>query len=181
MEKTVATLLRTYPLSETSLIVHWCSQEFGIIKTVAKAARSPKSVFQGKLDLFFENELVFLPSRKSDLHTLKETEVLKSREGIRRSYTSTLAGAYYVRWIEIISEPESAIPELAELLERALDFLDEEPPTLRVVHKFEKRLAQLTGLYMEDRDPAADLAENFGSWPKQRDELYRKLTPTTHN
>ncbi len=181
MEKTTATLLRTHHLSETSLIVHWCSREFGLIKTVARGARGTKSPFAGKLDLFFENEVIFIPSRRSDLHILKETDVLDSREGIRRSYVSTLVAAYYVRWIEIIAEPETEIPELAELLRRALDFLSQETPTLRVVQHFEKRLAQFTGLYEAERDPVADLMENFGSFPRQRDEVLKQLAPSPQN
>ncbi len=181
MERTTATLLRTYELSETSLIVHWCSRDLGVLKTVARAARSPKSPFAGKLDLFFENELVIVPSRRSDLHVLKETVVLHTREGIRRSYVSTLAAAYFVRWIEMIAEPEASIPQLAELLQRALDYLNEEPPSRRVVERFEMRLAQFTGLYEPGRDPVQDLADNFGSIPAQREELGRLLPPEANN
>ena len=51
--KTRGTLIRRSPLTETSLIVHWCTHDHGIVKTVAKGARRPKSLFAGKLDLFY--------------------------------------------------------------------------------------------------------------------------------
>ena len=45
------TVLRLTKLGDTSWIVHWCTAEFGWIKTVAKGARTPRSPFAGKLDL----------------------------------------------------------------------------------------------------------------------------------
>ncbi|PYT36826.1 MAG: DNA repair protein RecO, partial [Acidobacteria bacterium] len=77
METTAAILLRKRKLSDTSLIVSWCTESFGCIQTVAKGARRPKSPFSGKLDLFFEAEISIVRSRKSDLHTLTEV-VLKN-------------------------------------------------------------------------------------------------------
>src|SRR5205085_10476407 len=50
-------LLRKRKLSDTSLIVSWCTDSLGIIQTVARGARRPKSPFRGQLDLFFEAEL----------------------------------------------------------------------------------------------------------------------------
>ena len=44
-------ILRTRPLTETSLIVHWLTPELGRLATVAKGARRPKSPFAGKLDM----------------------------------------------------------------------------------------------------------------------------------
>lgn len=177
MEKTTATLIRTSLLTETSLIVHWCSSEHGLFKTVAKGARRPRSSFAGKLDLFFEAELVFAPSRVSDLHTLREIEVLSPRPGIRRTWLATMAAAHFVRWIEIVAERETPIPDLADLLVRALNFLNEKPPTTKAVRHFEKQLAQLTGVFGEarDRDPAHDLASSFGFAPNKRDELFSQL------
>ncbi|SVC52518.1 uncharacterized protein METZ01_LOCUS305372, partial [marine metagenome] len=42
-------VLRVFPLTETSLVVHWLSPEAGRIGTVAKGARRAKSPFRGKL------------------------------------------------------------------------------------------------------------------------------------
>ena len=50
-------ILRTLPLTETSLIVRWLTPEFGRISTVARGARRPQSAFHGKLDLFYEADL----------------------------------------------------------------------------------------------------------------------------
>ncbi len=66
MEKSLGIIIRLTKLTETSLIVHWCTQDEGLIKTVAKGGRRPKSPFAGKLDLFFGSELNWVRSRKSE-------------------------------------------------------------------------------------------------------------------
>jgi DNA repair protein RecO (recombination protein O) len=64
-ERASGIILRTRPLTDTSLIVHWLTPELGRIATVAKGARKPKSSFYGKLDLFFEADLSFARSQRS--------------------------------------------------------------------------------------------------------------------
>ncbi|HJN90958.1 MAG TPA: DNA repair protein RecO [Verrucomicrobiota bacterium] len=71
-ERATGLVLRVFPLTETSLVVHWLSPGFGRIGTVAKGARRPKSPFRGKIDLFHLAEFSFRRSRRSDLHTLCE-------------------------------------------------------------------------------------------------------------
>ena len=84
MESTAAILLRKRKLSDTSLIVSWCTESLGCIQTVAKGARRAKSPFAGKLDLFFEAEIQIARSRKSNLHTLTEIALRNPFGGIRR-------------------------------------------------------------------------------------------------
>ncbi|MCB1076767.1 MAG: DNA repair protein RecO [Verrucomicrobiae bacterium] len=174
-----ATLLRRIPLTETSLIVHWCGADCGLVKTVAKGARRPKSPFAGKLDLFFRCEIEIVPAKKGDLHILKDLAVLDSRLGIRSDYTRTLAAAYFVRLIEAVTEPETPIPDLADLLDRALGFLEKSPCDLRAVRHFERQLAARLGLMEEEQDgrrsPIDTIAETFGAIPKQRAELLERL------
>ncbi len=80
---TAGIVLRTYPLTESSLIVRWITRDFGRINTVAKGARNPKSNLFGKLDLYYFVDFSFKRSRTSDLHTLKEAVVRESHPGIR--------------------------------------------------------------------------------------------------
>ena len=92
--KAHGTLIRRSLLTETSLIVHWCTHENGIVKTVAKGARRPKSPFAGKLDLFFLCEVEIHPARNGDLHILKDLKIERARLGLRRSYLQTLCLLY---------------------------------------------------------------------------------------
>ncbi|MCF6313850.1 MAG: DNA repair protein RecO [Verrucomicrobiales bacterium] len=172
MEKTTASLIRRFPLTETSLIIHWCSESQGLIKTVAKGARRNKNRFAGKLDLFFRCEIEMVRSRKSDLHILKDLELLNTRSGIRQSYLQTLAAAYFVKLIEKVVESGTPIPDIANLLERALGYLDQNRPDQRAVLHFEKELSRCLGIEHVSRSPAASIANTFGQLPKQREELF---------
>ena len=71
IETATGLILRTRPLTETSLIIHWLTPTFGRLATVAKGARRPKSPFLGRLDLFYEADFSFSRSRRSDLHILR--------------------------------------------------------------------------------------------------------------
>src|SRR5213594_2368024 len=64
-ERATGLVLRVYPLTESSLIIHWLTQGQGRIATVAKGARRPKSPLRGKLDLFYLAEFLFARSRRS--------------------------------------------------------------------------------------------------------------------
>ena len=79
VETTAAILLRKTKLTESSLIISWFTQDHGRIKTVAKGARQPKSRFAGQLDLFFDCEIQFARSRKSELHILREVVLRNPR------------------------------------------------------------------------------------------------------
>ncbi|PYI57750.1 MAG: DNA repair protein RecO [Verrucomicrobia bacterium] len=138
-------LLRKRKLSDTSLIVSWCTDSLGILQTVARGGRRPKSPFRGQLDLFFEAVLSIAKSRKSNLHTLREVVVLNAFAGIRTDHRRTQAASYFVELIEVCTEIEHHEPEIFHLLERAFGYLDQHDPDQRVITHFETELARITG------------------------------------
>jgi DNA repair protein RecO (recombination protein O) len=174
--KTTGTVIGRIPLTETSLIVEWCSHDYGIIKTVAKGARRHKSPFAGKLDLFFRCELEIHPARSGDLHILKEIAIINSRFGVRRSYLQTLAASYFVKLIEKAVEPGTPIPEFEDLLNRALDFLDKNEATLNAVLHFEKQMIAILGMDVDANDLVFALGSQLsGGLAKHRDEVIKRL------
>lgn len=175
VEKTRAILIRRYRLTETSLIVHWCSPELGLFKTVAKGALRPKSGFAGKLDLFFDAEIEFVRSRSSDLHILRELAVLDARFGLRGSYLQTLTAAYFVQLLELVAERDTPIPQLHDLLERALNHVAAEKPGLRAVTYFEKSLVEHLGIGQPLLAPHGAIRALHSRLPPQRDELMALL------
>jgi len=114
-ERATGLILRTRPLTETSLIVNWLTAEAGRIATVAKGARRPKSPFRGKLDLFFVADLTFTRSRRSDLHTLKEVRLQETHESLRRDVDRLQQAAYAVALVEQATERDTPMPEVYEL------------------------------------------------------------------
>jgi DNA repair protein RecO (recombination protein O) len=180
MESTTGILLRKRKLSDTSLIVSWCTESLGCIQTVAKGARRPKSSFAGKLDLFFEAEIQIARSKKSNLHTLTEVVLKNPFGGIRENFRRTQTASYFVELIEICTESDHHDPELFILLRRAFTYLNETDPNLRAVLHFETELARIAGVHdskMLKSDPALALANLFGRLPGSRAALRKALAP----
>ena len=178
MESTAATLLRKRKLSDTSLIVSWCTESLGCIQTVARGARRAKSPFAGKLDLFFEAEIQITRSKKSNLHTLTEVVLKNPFGGIRENYRRTQAASYFVELIEICTESDHHEPNLFALLQRAFNYLSTNDPNLRAILHFETELARITGVHdtkMVKSDPALALANLFGRLPSSRAALLKTV------
>ena len=179
METTAAILLRKRKLSDTSLIVSWCTESLGCIQTAAKGARRAKSPFAGKLDLFFEAEIQIARSRKSNLHSLTEVALKNPFAGIRANLRRTQAASYFVELVELCTESDHHEPELFSLLRRAFAYLNNNDPDLRAVLHFETELARIAGVHdtkMLKSNPALALANLFGRLPSSRAELLQRVT-----
>lgn len=177
MHSTRATILRLTRLTDTSLIVTWLSGAHGLIKTVAKGARRPKSPFAGLLDLFFTGEIVFERAKRGDLHHLREVTVRSWREGLRKSYDSMLLAGYCCQLVEAALEPEHPDEDLHDLLGRALDHLDGNPASFRAMRHFERELVRLLGVAHGTRPADQSLTELLGRLPATRDALLERLSP----
>ena len=178
MESTTAILLRKRKLSDTSLIVSWCTESLGCIQTAARGARRAKSPFAGKLDLFFEAEIQISRSRKSSLHSLTEVVLKNPFGGIRENFRRTQAASYFVELIELCTESDHHEPELFLLLRRAFTYLSANDPDLRAVLHFETELARIAGVHDTNTlksNPALALANLFGRLPSSRTDLLKAL------
>jgi DNA repair protein RecO (recombination protein O) len=168
MEKAEGIIIRLTKLTDSSLIVLWFTEEVGLLKTVAKGARRPKSAFAGKLDLFVQAHLEWVPSRKSDLHILKELEVHDYREGLRKRYANTVLAAYFGQLLEQFVEREHAEPGLFDLLRRGLGHLETEEASRKGMLHYEREVARLLGVGHEGQSAGAALERAFGRLPKAR-------------
>ena len=145
-ERGTGIVLRTRLLTESSLIVNWLTPELGRIATVGQGARRPKSPLRGKVDLFYTAEFTFARSRRSDLHNLREVNLLKTREALRRDLGYLNQAAYCARLIEQTTESETPLPEIYGLFAGFLDELPEGPPQAINVLAFEVKLLAELGL-----------------------------------
>lgn len=179
LEKATAILLRRLPLTDTSLIIHWSTEEHGLVRTAARGARRPGSAFAGKLDLFYAAEISFTRSRRSDLHSLREIEVQDYRRGLQQNYGRILCASYFARLLEMVAEPEAPMPELHDLLSRAFGFLSGNDVTIVAVRHFEREIARQLGIYPNGKTPAiGTLRQLLHKEPEQRSALLRHLGMT---
>jgi len=145
-ETATGIVLRTRPLTETSLIVRWLTAQQGVISTVAKGARRPKSPFRGQIDLFYVADFSFIRSRRSDLHTLSEVKLIKTHADLRPELAYVEQAAYCTKLIEQATEPETPLPGLFERFSAMLDQIPRQPPQPQTIFAFEMKLLADLGL-----------------------------------
>jgi len=175
VETTAAILLRKTKLTETSLIVTWFTADHGRLKTVAKGALQPKSRFAGRLDLFFECEIQFARSRKSDLHILREVVLSGGGVGVRSEYGSVSLASYFVELIELVTEAEHQEVELFGLLQRAFRFLAKQHASSLALTHFENELVRILGIQHPSSSAAVAIGRVYHRLPPQRAALLRQL------
>jgi DNA repair protein RecO (recombination protein O) len=147
-------ILRTRPLTDTSLIVHWLTPDYGRIATVAKGARRFKSPFHGKLDLFYVADFSFSRSRHSDLHILREASLRATHGPLRQNLAGLRQATYAAALIELATETETPLPAIYELMRGFLDWLCRQPPAPLAVIAFELKLLRELGLNPDPRKSA---------------------------
>lgn len=145
-ERAHGIILRLRPLTETSLIVHWLSREHGRIATVAKGARKPKSGFHGKLDLFFTADFSFVRSRRSDLHNLREVQLLSTHPDLRKKLHKIEQLSYFTNLIEQTTEADTPVSPTFELFSGIVAHLESHDPRPRLVFAFELKHLHELGL-----------------------------------
>jgi DNA repair protein RecO (recombination protein O) len=146
IESATGLILRTRPFTETSLIVHWLTPDFGRMATLARGARRPKSPFLGKLDLFYVADFSFSRSRRSDLHILREVGLRRLHPALRQKLALLRRATYATALIEQATETETPLPAVYDLMLRFLKHLREHPATPQAVFAFEVKLLHELGL-----------------------------------
>ncbi|MGC9942454.1 MAG: DNA repair protein RecO [Verrucomicrobiota bacterium] len=146
IETATGIILRTRPLTETSLILHWLTTDFGRLATVAKGARRQKSPFAGRLDLFYVADFSFSRSRSSELHNLREVNVRETHEAIRGDIMKLQQAAYATAIVEQATETDTPLPEIFRLTRDFLKSLCELDPLPQNIFAFELKLLRELGL-----------------------------------
>lgn len=178
MEKDIGTILRLYPLGEHGLIVCWCTEQHGLIRTAARQARKAGSDFFGRIDLFHECELVFRPGKTGELGVLQSASLLSPRLPLRANLTRLRLAGYMTALLSATVEEEDAATPWHQLIAPALDYIATAPLRPAILLHFEKRLAELHGLYSPDIPPHIALEHHFRHLPGGRRELLAQLEHT---
>ena len=146
VERTQGLILRTRPLTDSSLIVQWLTPDAGRIATVAKGARRSNSPFRGKLDLFYLADFSFSRSRRSDLHTLREVLLRETHTALREQLAYLQQACYCAALIEQTTETETPLPAIFKLMTDLLNHLPTRPPLPATTFTFEIKLLVELGL-----------------------------------
>lgn len=175
MEKDIGTILRLYPLGEYGLIVCWCTAAHGIVRTAARNARKPGSDFYGRIDLFHECELLYRLPKEGDLAALSSVALLNPRLPLRAELNRLRLASYISALLAATVETGDCEPAWHALVSPALDYIATATPRLAILERFERRLAELHGLYTPDIAPHRALAQHFSHLPGNRAALLEAL------
>ena len=145
-ERASGIILRTRPLTETSLIVQWLTSDLGRIATVAKGARRPKSLFRGKLDLFYSCDFSFARSKRSELHTLREVSLLETHADLRKELSWLEQISYCTALIEQATETETPLPKIFSDFKGLVDEISKHAAQPQTLFAFEIKLLDELGL-----------------------------------
>jgi len=146
IETAAGLVLRTRPLTETSLIIHWLTPSLGRLATVAKGARRAKSPFRGKMDLFYLADFSFSRSRRSELHTLREVSLRETHRGLREDLGLLQQACYCAALVEQATETETPLPQVFDLVIGLLRQLLAHPLQAPTIFAFELKLLTDLGL-----------------------------------
>lgn len=172
----VGTALRLYPLGEHGAIICWCTAGHGLVRTAARSALKPGSDLAGVVDLFHECELVYHPSSKSDLCTLDNAELLTPRLALRGDLSRLRLASYMSQLLLCTVEAGGTEdPAWHRLISTALDYISSASLRTEILLRFERRLAELHGLYAPGTDAHRALLHHFSKLPAGRQELLALL------
>ncbi len=168
-------ILRLMPLGEYGLIITWSTAHHGIVRTAARNARKPGSDFAGRIDLFHSCELIVSDAKKGDLSTLHAAELQQARLPLRGNLLKLMLAGYCARLLLATVETGDSTQAWHQLICGALDYIAGSHPGANILFHFEKRLAQLHGLYSDIVPAYNALVQHFQHLPAGRQDLLDKL------
>lgn len=110
---------------EADRYVRFFTKDWGMISTLAKAARKSKRRYVGGLDLFCHDE-IFLRGDPRDKPYLVELTVLNSFTGLRNNIEKLLTAGKVVCWVKKLANAVTPMPSVYSLLGQTLALIEKE-------------------------------------------------------
>jgi DNA repair protein RecO (recombination protein O) len=139
-------LIHQRPYSETSRIITWLTRGHGIVRTLAKGISRQKQLSFGTLDLFYQCQLSYRLSQKSDLATLRHSHLIKNYAPLLCTYPKQLSALYCYEVIEALVEKQTPIEDYYQLYQQALEYLETHEASWKLIERFERKALDLAGL-----------------------------------
>lgn len=144
-ERSIAIILKTIPLGESDLLVHFYTPERGRIKGVAKGARRSRRRFVNCLDVFSRVRIEYTSRRTGDLFLLESGKLEEAFPGIRAGFQAMSRASFMVELTEILFPWGVADAEMFALLQGSLERLSRSGNLEDTVMAFELRAMALGG------------------------------------
>lgn len=125
--RTAAVLLRGYDYGDTSRIFRFYTREYGLMSVIAKGVRGRSGKGAATLSNFSTGELTAYVKPQRDLHTMKDFQCTRLREGLGREMLRFGGASAAVELVLAHAEAERQTG-VFEALETALDALADARP-----------------------------------------------------
>ena len=110
--RTLALVLRTVEVFETSVVATLFTRELGKVSVLAKGARRLKSPLQGGLDLLGVSDIVMFTKASEALDLLAEAAPIERFPSLRRDLAALYAGYYIAELLSELTDLHDAHPKL---------------------------------------------------------------------
>ena len=156
--RTLALVLRTVEVFETSLVATLFTRELGKVAVLAKGARRLKSPIQGGLDLLGVSDIVLFPKASETLDLLAEAAPVERFASLRRDLAALYAGYYIAELLIDLTDPHDPHPKLFDAARITLRHLGDAELRTRRIMRFELACLRELGLM-----PALDHCTQCGA------------------
>jgi DNA repair protein RecO (recombination protein O) len=127
IEKIQALVMRSFPLGDTSRIVHLLSVERGRVHVVAKGVRGPRGRFGAALEPFTRIGAVIYYRAERDLQFLSQAEILARRDVLGSSLARFAYASAVIELLDQALAGEEPGQGLFDLVDSSLDSLERLP------------------------------------------------------
>ena len=110
--RTLALVLRTVEVFETSSVATLFTRDLGKVAVLAKGARRLKSPLQGGLDLLGVSDIVLLTKAGESLELLAEAAPVERFPSLRRDLAALYAGYYIAELLSDLTDLHDPHPKL---------------------------------------------------------------------
>ncbi|MGO9464056.1 MAG: DNA repair protein RecO [Isosphaeraceae bacterium] len=145
-QRTLALIIRTVEVFETSLVATLFTRELGKVSVLAKGARRLKSPLQGGLDLLGVSDIVLFPKASLALDLLVESTPVERFASLRCDLAALYAGYYIAELLGGLTDFHDPHPKLFDAARITLRHLGEAELRSRRIARFELACLRELGL-----------------------------------
>ncbi len=145
-KRTLALVVRTVEVFETSLVATLFTRELGKVAVLGKGARRLKSPLQGGLDLLSVCDIVMFPKASETLDLLAESTPIERFASLRRDLAALYAGYYIAELLTDLTDYHDPHPRLFDAARITLRHLGDAGLRSRRVIRFELACLRELGL-----------------------------------
>jgi len=143
--KTEAIVLKAFDYRETSRIATFFTKDHGKVSGVLKGIRTDPRKFGSSLEKYTINDIVYYPSRNSDLHLVSQCDIKEFFQPVRQDLQKSMAASYVLELVNKIMPAEEHNPRIYRLMTDFLRGLEEAADVNQLVHMFQIKTLLYSG------------------------------------